>query len=68
MKLLIVVNVDRIIEETKKHQVLMVKLHYTSFYLNLFLESNLGAPDCSYRLFVMKGRYFKSMPLTSGFP
>lgn len=59
--------VDRIVEEVKKHQVLTVKLHYTSFYLNLFLESNHGAPDCSYRLFVMTGRYFKSMPFTSDF-
>ncbi len=58
---------DRIIEETKKHQALTAKLHYTSFYLNLFLESNHGAPNCSYRLFVMTGRYFKSMPFTSDF-
>ena len=58
---------DQIIDAVKKHQVLTVKLHYTSFYFNLFLQSNHGAPNFSYRWFAMTGRYFKSMPFTGDF-
>ncbi|WDM20017.1 hypothetical protein [Paenibacillus polymyxa] len=53
---------DRIVSEVKKHQVITIKMHYSVFFLNLFCQSNHGAPYWSYRVFAMTGRYFKSMP------
>jgi hypothetical protein len=58
---------DRIVEETRRHQVITVKLHYSVFYLNLFVASNHGVPDFSYRLYVMTGRCFRTMPFTSDY-
>ncbi|WP_437933844.1 hypothetical protein [Sorangium sp. So ce341] len=58
---------DRIVDETRRHQIITVKLHYSVFYLNLFTASNHGVPDFSYRLYVMTGRYFKAMPFASDY-
>ncbi|MCW3465321.1 hypothetical protein [Chitinophaga nivalis] len=58
---------DRIIDEVKKHQIVTVKLHFSVFYLNLFADRNHGAPDFSYRTFIMTGRYFKRMPFTADY-
>lgn len=55
---------DQIVEETRKRGIITVKLHYSVFYLNLFTASNHGTPHFSYRLYVMTGRYFKTMPFT----
>jgi len=53
---------DRIVEETRRHQIITVKLHYSVFYLNLFTASNHGVPNFSYRLYVLTGRYFRTLP------
>lgn len=58
---------DRIVEETRRHQIITVKLHYSAFYLNLFVARNHGVPNFSYRLYVMTGRYFRTMPVTSDY-
>jgi hypothetical protein len=55
---------ERIVEETKRHGIMTMRLHYSVFYLNLFTRTNHGVSDFSYRLFVMTGRYFKTMPFT----
>ncbi|WKB55686.1 hypothetical protein [Eleftheria terrae] len=57
-------HADRIVEETRKRGVITVKLHYSVFYLNLFTASNHGMPDFSYRVYVMTGRFFKTLPFT----
>lgn len=58
---------DKMISEVKKHQVISVKLYYTAFYLNYFCSTNHGAPHWSYRVFIMTGRYFKSMPFSADY-
>lgn len=57
-------HAERIIAETRKHGIITVKLHFSVFYLNLFTTSNHGVPDFSYRLYVMTGRHFRTMPFT----
>ena len=51
---------DQIVREVKKRGIITIKMHYTVYYLNLFCK-NKGAPDWSYRVFIMTGKYFKSM-------
>lgn len=58
---------DKIIGEVKKHQVITVKLHYSVFYFNLFTDRNHGAVNFSYRLYIMTGKYFNSMPFSSDY-
>jgi hypothetical protein len=58
---------DRIVEEVKKRGVITLKIHFTLFYLNLF-SKNWGGPDMySYRIFVMTGKYFKTMEYSSDY-
>lgn len=56
---------DRIIHETRKCGIVTIKLHFTLFYFNLFSKNWGGPPSYSYRTFIMTGRYFKSMYITS---
>lgn len=56
---------DRIIHETQKRGIVTIKLHFTLFYFNLFSKNWGGPPSYSYRTFIMTGRYFKSMFITS---
>ncbi|UHA72259.1 hypothetical protein [Paenibacillus sp. 481] len=58
---------DRIVAEVKRRQIITVKLHYSVFFLNLFSASNHGSPHWSYRVNIMTGRFFKSMPFTSDY-
>lgn len=58
---------DRIVQQARRHRILTVKLHYTVFYLNMFAGSNHGVADFSYRLYVMTGHYFRTMPFTSDY-
>lgn len=58
---------DMIIEKVKKHQVMTMSLHYSVFYLNLFSDRSHGAPNFSYRLYIMTGKYFNSMPFSSDY-
>lgn len=57
-------HAERIIDETRRHGILTVKLHYSVFYLNLFTASNHGVPDFAYRLFAMTGRHLRTLPFT----
>jgi hypothetical protein len=57
-------NKDIIIEKVKKHGIVTGKLHFTMFYLNLFVQNWGGAPDYSYRTFIMTGEYYKKMNVT----
>jgi len=57
-------HAERIVEETTKHGIITVKLHYSVFYLNLFAASNHGMPDFSYRLYAMTGSRFRTLPFT----
>ena len=57
----------RLIDEVRKRDIITVKLHYSVFYLNLFTASNHGVPHFAYRLFLMTGRHFKTMPFNSDY-
>lgn len=57
-------HAERIIDETRRHGILTVKLHFSVFYLNLFTTSNHGVPEFAYRLYVMTGRHFRTLPFT----
>lgn len=56
---------DKIITQTKKHGIITIKLRFTMFYFNLFSKNWGGPPDYSFRTFIMTGRYFKTMDVTS---
>lgn len=56
---------DRIVFEVKKRGIITVKIYFTLFYLNLFSRKWTGAPDYSYRIFIMTGKYFREMSMTS---
>lgn len=58
---------DRIITAVKQHQVVTIKLYYTIGYLNVFAQSNHGAPYFSYRVYILSGRYFRNMPFTADY-
>lgn len=49
-----------LIDEVKKKDVITIKMHFTLFYFNLFSQNWQGAPDYSYRLFLIKGKKFKN--------
>lgn len=55
---------EEIIKETLKRGIITIKIHFTLFYLNLFSENWGGAPDYSYRIFIMTGKYLKNMKIT----
>ena len=56
---------DKIIEEVKKRDIITIKLHFTLFYFNLFSDNWGGPKDYSYRVFIMTGKYFKNMSMSS---
>lgn len=58
-------HADRIIHETRKRGILTIKLHFTLFYFNLFSKNWGGPSSYSFRTFIMTGRYYKSMSITS---
>lgn len=57
----------QILDEVYRHGIVTVGLHFTMFYLNLFLPRDVkfGPADFSYRVFIMTGKYFKEMNLSS---
>lgn len=55
--------VDRIVCETRKRGVVTFKMRYSMIYFDL-MSRNEGAPDWSYRVFFMTGRFFKAMKKT----
>lgn len=57
-------HAGQILDEVRRRGIVTVKLHYSVFYLNLFAATNHGMPDFSYRLFVMTGRYFRTLPVS----
>lgn len=58
-------KIDELIEETHNRGIVTGKLHFTVFYFNLFSQNWGGAPDYSYRLFSMTGKYYKKMKMSS---
>lgn len=54
---------NELIKEVKKRGIITIKMHYTIYFFNLF-SSNKGAPDWSYRVFLMTGKYFNNMNFT----
>jgi hypothetical protein len=56
---------DRIIEETRKRGIITIKIYFTLFYFNLFSRNIGGPPDYSYRIFIMTGKYFNKLKMTS---
>lgn len=57
---------DKVIEEVKKHQVVALKLHYTEYFFNLYVDYRL-APihHWCFRSYAMTGKYFNIMKTTS---
>jgi Glycosyltransferase family 17 len=56
---------DRIVHEVKKRGMVTVKFHFSLFFFNLFSRNWPGPPDYSYRTFVMTGKRFRELTLTS---
>lgn len=59
-----------LVDQTRKHGVISVKLHHTMFYLNLFSRNwhalwDNAPEDYAYRVFLMTGAYFNTMRHTS---
>ena len=55
----------QIIQEVNKRGIITCKLRFTMFYFNLFVENWGGPSDYSYRMFIMTGKYFNNMKMTS---
>ncbi len=58
-------RIDEIINQVAKHQIITIKIQFTLFYFNLFSKNWTGPPDYSYRVFIMTGKYFNSMKISS---
>jgi hypothetical protein len=56
---------ERLLEATKSEGIITIKLHYTLYFFNLFSKNWVGPPHYSYRVFLMTGKYFNSMKITS---
>ncbi len=54
-------RVQEMIQETRKRGIVTCKLRLTLFYFNLFSKNWAGAPDYSYRLFMMTGKRFNTL-------
>ena len=50
---------NQIVDEVNKRGIVTVKLHFTSFYFNLFSKEWGGPKDYSYRIFIVKGKVFR---------
>lgn len=50
-----------LIEMAERYGIVTCRLHFTLFYFNLFSTDWPGAPDYSYRLFVMTGAVFRKI-------
>ena len=57
--------VDKVIENVKTHGIVTGKLYFTLYYFNLFSLNWSGPKDYSYRMFIMTGKYFKDLTITS---
>lgn len=55
----------QIIDEVAKRGIVTVGLHFTLYFLNLFSKSFPGPPDYSYRIFIMTGKIFNTLTVTS---
>jgi len=49
----------QILKEVNDRGIVTVKLHFTSFYFNLFSQNWGGPADYSYRTFIIKGKTFR---------
>lgn len=55
---------DKIIEKVYEHQIITIPIYFTLFYLNLFSRNWGGAPNYSYRVFIMTGKKFNTLGIT----
>ena len=58
-------EVPYLIELVKKQGIITVGLRCTCFYLNLFTKNWPGPERYSYRVFLMTGKHFKSLSISS---
>jgi hypothetical protein len=49
----------------REHGIVTLGLHLTFYFFNLFVSAWPGPPDYTYRVFVMTGKYFNNMKMTS---
>lgn len=56
---------EQIIDLVNKYQIITLRLHFTFFFLNLFSQNWPGPDDYSYRVFIMTGKKYKSLNITS---
>lgn len=54
-----------ILKEVDKRGIVTCKLRFTMFYFDLFVEGWGGPKDYSYRMFIMTGKYFNHMKVSS---
>lgn len=57
-------HAEMIVDSARKYGIITVKLYFSAFYLNLFSSANHGAADFAYRIYVMTGRHFRTLPFT----
>lgn len=56
---------DQLLDAVRRHGIVTVRLHVTVFFANLFSLDEGGPPGYSYRVFLMSGREFKRLDVTS---
>lgn len=55
---------EKIINKVYEHEIITIPIHFTLFYFNLFSKDWGGAPNYSYRVFIMTGKKFKKLNMT----
>ena len=56
---------DKIKSQVDKYGIVTCPLYFTMFYFNLFVDNWGGPENYSYRVFVMSGKYFNSLDVSS---
>lgn len=56
---------DKLLDLVREHGIVTIRLHFTMFFFDLFSVDWPGPPDYSGRVFLMTGRHFRNLDLTS---
>jgi hypothetical protein len=54
-----------ILDQVRRHGIVTIGMHFTLYYFNLFSDRFVGPPDFSYKVYVMTGKHFKNMTISS---
>jgi len=56
---------DLLLDAVRRHGIVTIRLHVTVFFANLFSLDEGGPPGYSYRVFLMRGKEFKRLGISS---